>query len=85
MIFFDDVDFNILDNVETIDILENIETMDIPENIETINIVDIEIPSDDRLANDAPKKIKIINKRKSLRIASNKGKKKYICQKSKGL
>ena len=38
MIFFDDIYFNILDNIETIVILDNIETMDIPNNIETIDI-----------------------------------------------
>ena len=91
--FFEDIDFNIPDNVETIHILDNTEkidipdnteTIDVPKNIETINFAnDIKIPSDDGLANDAPKKIKIINKPDSLNIASNKVMKKYIRQKSK--
>ena len=70
---FDDIDF------------EPIETS-IPDNIETINIKDdIDIPSDDSISNDAPKKVKIITNPNRLWIASNKIKKKYIPQKSKGI
>ena len=74
---FDDIDFKIN---------EPIETITIPDNIETINVDDdIDIPSDDRIAIDAPKKVKIITDLNRLRIASNKIKKKYIRQNSKGI
>ena len=70
---FDDIDF------------EPIETS-IPDNIETINIKDdIDIPSDDSIAIDAPKKVEIITNPNRLWIASNKIKKKYTPQKPKGI
>ena len=95
--FFEDIDpenfetIDIPDNIETISIPDNLETVDIPDNIdipdnlETINTFeDVEIPFSDTLAIDAPKKLKIISKPNSLRIASNKIKKIYVSQKSKG-
>ena len=45
---------------------------------------DIDIPSDDRIAIDMPKQIKIADPN-SLRLASSRIKKKYFRQKSKGL
>ena len=42
---------------------------------------DIDIPSDDGIAIDTPKKIKIITDPNRLRLASNRIKKKYFCQK----
>ena len=54
--------------------------------METITIDhDIDIPSDDGIAIDAPKKIKIITDPNRLRLASNRIKKKFFCQISKGL
>ena len=77
--FFEDTDpenfetIDIPDNVETISIPDNLETVDFPDNFETINTFeDVEIPCNDTLAIDAPKKLKIISKPNSLRIASNK-------------
>ena len=84
----DDIPNNLdIDNLKTISV--SLETEDIPDNIpsnlETIKTFkDIEIPSIDNLATDAPKKLKIISNPNSLRMASNKIKKKYIRQKSKG-
>ena len=84
----DDIPNNLdIDNLKTISV--SLETEDIPDNIpsnlETIKTFkDIEIPSIDNLATDAPKKLKIISNPNSLHIASNKIKKKYIRQKSKG-
>ena len=71
---FDDIDFG------------PIEANTIPDDIETINIKDdIDILSDDGIAIDAPKKVIVITDPNGLRIASNKIKKKYICQESKGI
>ena len=71
---FDDIDF------------EPIEANTIPDDIETINIkVDIDILSDEGIAIDAPKKVKILTEPNRLRITSNEIKKKYIHQKSKGI
>ena len=74
-IVFDDIDF------------EPIETITIPDNIETTNIkYDIDIPpSDYGIAIETPKKVKIMTDLNRLQIASNKIKKKYIRQKSKGI
>ena len=59
---------------------------DFESPIETIRLDnDIDIPSDDGIAIDASKKTKIITDPNKLRLASNKIKKKYFCQKSKGL
>ena len=60
---------------------EPIKTITIPDDIETINITDdIDIPSDDGIAIDTHKKVKIITGLNRLRTASNKIKKKYIHQ-----
>ena len=59
---------------------------DFESPIETIRLDnDIDIPSDDGIAIDASKKTKIITDPNKLRLASNKIKKKYFRQKSKGL
>ena len=83
------------DNTQTIknvskeitDVTDPIETIVLPDDdfkrIETITIEDdIDIPSDDSIAIDALKKIKITDPNR-LRLASNKMKKKYLRQKSK--
>ena len=58
---------------------------DFESPIETIRFDnDIDIPSDDRIAIDMPKKIKITDPNR-LHLVSNRIKKKYFCQKSKGL
>ena len=65
-----------------VDIVED----DFKSSIETITIDDdINIPSDDRIAIDRPKKIKIITDPNRLRLASDRIKKKYFREKSKGL
>ena len=46
---------------------------------------DIDIPSDERIAIDAPKKPKIITNPNRLHLASNRIKKKYFHQISKGI
>ena len=58
---------------------------DFQSPIETIRLEDdIDIPSDDEIATDMPKKIIIIIANPNrLRLASNRIKKKYFCQKSK--
>ena len=54
--------------------------------METITIDDnIYIPSNDGIATDAPKKIKIITDTNRLRLASDRIEKKYFRQKSKSL
>ena len=54
--------------------------------IETVTIEDdIDIPSDGGIAIDAPKKVKIITDPNRLCLASNRIKKKYFHQKSKGM
>ena len=78
-----DISKEIIDlNEPFVDIIED----DFKSPMETITIDhDIDIPSDDGIAIDAPKKIKIITDPNRLRLASNRIKKKYFCQKSKGL
>ena len=57
---------------------------DFQSPIETIRLDDdIDIPSDDEIATDMPKKKIIIANPNRLRLASNRIKKKYFCQKSK--
>ena len=69
-------------NEPFVDIIED----DFKSSIETITIDnDFDIPSDDRIAIDAPKKIEIITDPNRLHLASNRIKKKYFHRKSKGL
>ena len=59
---------------------------DFKSPIETITIEDdIDIPSDDGIAIDVPKKVKVITNPNRLRLVSNRIKKKYVRQKSKGI
>ena len=78
-----DISKEIIDvNEPFVDIVED----DFKSSIETITIDDdINIPSDDRIAIDRPKKIKIITDPNRLRLASDRIKKKYFREKSKGL
>ena len=85
------------DNTQTIKNVSK-EILDVTDPIETIALLDddfklsvtiaieddIDIPSGDDIAIDAPQKLKIITDPNRLCLASNRIKKKYICQKSKG-
>ena len=85
------------DNTQTIKNVSK-EILDVTDPIETIALLDddfklsvtiaieddIDIPSGDDIAIDAPQKLKIITDSNRLCLASNRIKKKYICQKSKG-
>ena len=54
-------DFSINEPIEPITIPDNPETISIPDDIETILIKDdVDVPSDDGIVTDAPKKVKII-------------------------
>ena len=70
---------------------EPIETMPVTDDefnpIETITIENnIDILSDDGIVIDAPKKVKMITTNSNqLRLASNRIKKKYLLQKSRGI
>lgn len=71
------------------DLFDKADTEDIKDTskdtIETIYIDDdIDIPSDDGIAIDAPKKPKIITDTNRIRLAPNKIKKKYQKQRRKG-
>ena len=69
---FDDIDF------------EPIETNTIPDDIETINIKnDIDILTDDGIAIDASKKVKILTEPNRLRITSNEIKKNIFIKNQK--
>ena len=78
---------------EIIDVAESIETITVTDDndefnpIEIIAIEDnIDIPSDDGIAIDATKKVKIITTNSNqLRLASNRMEKKYLRQKSRGI
>ena len=78
---------------EIIDVAESIETITVTDDndefnpIEIIAIEDnIDIPSDDGIATDATKKVKIITTNSNqLRLASNRMEKKYLRQKSRGI
>ena len=88
---FDDYDTEAIKNIskEMIDMVEPIETIAVTDDnakfnpIETITIDDdIDVPLDDGIAIDALKKVKIITTNSNqLRLASNRIKKKYLCQK----
>ena len=76
---------------EISDVAEPIETMTVTDEefnpIKTITIEDnIDIPSDDGIAIDTPKKVKIITTNSNqLRLASNRIKKNCLRQKSRGI
>ena len=88
---FDNYDTEAIKNIskEMIDIVEPIETITVTDDnakfnpIETITIEDnIDILLDADIAIDALKKVKIITTNSNqLRLASNRIKKKYLCQK----
>ena len=74
---------------EVIDVNDPIEAFVLPDedfkSVETITIEDgIDIPSGDSIAIDALKKVKIITDPNRLHLATNRIKKKYLRQKSKG-
>ena len=87
---FDTYDTEAIKNIskEMIDIVEPIETITVTDDnakfnpIETITIEDnIDILLDADIAIDALKKVKITTNSNQLRLASNRIKKKYLCQK----
>ena len=95
---FDDYDTQAIKNIlkEIIDVvnpdgtvfddidLEPIETNTIPDDIETINIKnDIDILTDDGIAIDASKKVKILTEPNRLRITSNEIKKNIFIKNQK--
>ena len=92
---FDTYDTEAIKNIskEMIDIVEPIETITVTDDnakfnpIETITIEDnIDILLDADIAIDALKKVKIITTNSNqLRLASNRIKKKYLCQKLRGI
>ena len=94
---FDDIidEDNLFNNIKTDDIyiedglFDNNDSQDIKnissDVIETIDLSDdIEIPSDNELANDAPKRIKIITHPNRTRLESRRILKKYQRQQQKG-
>ena len=88
---FDNDDTQTIKNVskEILDVTDPIETIALLDDDFKLSVTiaiedDIDIPSGDDIAIDAPQKLKIITDPKRLCLASNRIKKKYICQKSKG-
>ena len=91
---FDNDDTQAIQNVskEILDVTDPIEKTILPNKndkfdpIETIKIEDnIDVPSDDGIAIDAPKKVKIITDPNRLCPASSTIKRKYLHRKSKGI
>ena len=77
-----DISKEIIDlNEPFVDIIED----DFKSPMETITVDDIDISSNDGIAIEVPKKIKIITDLNRSHLASNRVKKKYFCQKLKGL
>ena len=78
---------------EIIDVAESIKTITVTDDNDEFNPIEIianqdniDIPSDDSIAIDAIKKVKIITANSNqLRLASNRIEKKYLRQKSKGI
>ena len=88
---FDNDDTQTIKNVskEILDVTDPIETIALLDDDFKLSVTiaiedDIDIPSGDDIAIDAPQKLKIITDPNRLCLASNRIKKKYICQKSKG-
>ena len=81
------IDISINEPIEPITIPDHPETISIPDDIETIFIKDdVDVPSDDGIAIDTPKKVKIITTNSNqLRPVSNRIKKKYLSQRSRGI
>ena len=92
---FDNDDTQAIKNIskEIIDVAESIKTITVTDDNDEFNPVEIianqdniDIPSDDSIAIDAIKKVKIITANSNqLRLASNRIEKKYLRQKSKGI
>ena len=92
---FDNDDTQAIKNIskEIIDVAESIKTITVTDDNDEFNPIEIianqdniDIPSDDSIAIDAIKKVKIITANSNqLRLASNRIEKKYLRQKSKGI
>ena len=92
---YDDYDTKAIKNIskEIVDLAEPRKTITVTDGNDEFNAIeaiatedDIDIPSDDGIAIDAPKKVKIITTSSNqLRLASNRIKRKYLHQKSRGI
>ena len=92
---YDDYDTKAIKNIskEIVDLAEPRKTITVTDGNDEFNAIeaiatedDIDIPSDDGIGIDAPKKVKIITTNSNqLRLASNRIKKKYLRQKSRGI
>ena len=90
-VLFDNDDTQTIKNVskEILDVTDPVETIALLDDDFKFSVTitiedDIDIPSGDDIAIDAPPKLKIITDQNRLCLASNRIKKKYICQKAKG-